>query len=509
MNYVPHASHSSEKLFSIVIIVFINCLIAISAAASNSNSFDMYIKYQVGTYSGEIVDFGAEALDFADTNGDGNKDIIISTTGRIGVDPISPDDPRISIIHLTADFVGELANTSRLEPSGWINDFIFTDQDSDGYLEIIGNDHGRELRYHISDWNVMKVYEWEPSLNAYIEHTDKLKGNDVNFYHGMYGSGDVNGDGYDDIFVGSLSALPHTLLTGHPENFFVNSTAEIISEKRIYRNFKDEMPRFTSAGVAGVFDYGGDGDYDLISLPYDIKKEGTNLALIFEFEGGNFKKILEFDPRSGKNLSRAQFKDINSSTYGFSTIRFGDINNDGLQDIVAYAENPSQARGEHKGAIVSMIQEGGGMTSFKAIPEQKLYFNLPTNDPYLISTRGGIPMNSEISLIDLDGDGDLDLFVPPYFDGNPRDLKYSLFFNDGTGEFFHDLNKSKYLLREVSWMGGARVAVSDFNGDSIADYVVIDSDNSVEPKTKANEFGTRYYVDIFLSNADRIRTNIK
>jgi len=168
MNYVPHASHSSEKLFSIVIIVFINCLIAISAAASNSNSFDMYIKYQVGTYSGEIVDFGAEALDFADTNGDGNKDIIISTTGRLGVDPISPDDPRISIIHLTADFVGELANTSRLEPSGWINDFIFTDQDSDGYLEIIGNDHGRERRYHISDWNVMKVYGWERSLNAYI-----------------------------------------------------------------------------------------------------------------------------------------------------------------------------------------------------------------------------------------------------------------------------------------------------------------------------------------------------
>ena len=460
----------------------------------------LYKKHYVGTFSGEKVDFGSEALDFTDTNNDGHKDILVSTTGRLGVDPISDTDPRISIIHLSSDFSGELADTSRLEPTGWINDFIFTDQDSDGFPEIIGNDHGRELKYNISDWNIMKVFEWEPKLNGYAERTKQLIGNNLNFYHGTYGVGDVNNDGLDDIFVGSLSANPHTLFTGDVKSFFINSTEKLISSKSIYQNFKDERPKFTSAGVAGVFDYGGDDDYDLVSLPYNIKNEGTNQALIFEFEDGKLINIIEFNPRMGSDMVPKDFFDINESSYGFSTIRFGDINKDGLQDIVAYAENSDQARGEYKGAVVSILQSKSGMKPAKAIPNMNLYFNLPSSDKDILSQRGGIPTDSEISLIDLDADGDLDLLLPPYFDGKSDDLKWSLFFNDGSGKFFNNISFAENLLREITWTAGARVAVNDFNSDSLADYVVIESFNWTETVTKQNEFGTLYEVTIYVSN---------
>jgi hypothetical protein len=203
---------------------------------------------------------------------------------------------------------------------------------------------------------------------------------DINNYGGYCHNAtwvDYDNDGYLDLFVTDymptkFNKLYHNLGDGT----FESITDQIVTSEA-----------FTSIGSTWA-DYDNDGDLDA----YVPNTGGQNNALYKNNGNGQFEKI----------LTGAIVLDSGNSV-GAS---WGDYNNDGYLDL--------------------FVANTGGQSDFLYANNQNGTFSKITNSDITIQQNN----SSGSSWIDLDNDGDLDLFVS-------ADLgsKSSLFVNDGLGNF--------------------------------------------------------------------------
>ena len=425
--------------------------------------------------SGDKINLNKEGIAVIDLNGDFQRDIIITNSGDPSTS-LSQNDPPITILFGAEDGTFKPADTSNLSPTGWINDYIFLDSNHNGLLEIIAIDHGREIAYDSQYWARMPTYEYSPLIGKFIELTDITIGNDIAFYHNSANSADIDNDGLNDFIVAIMGPNNFDIYKGNKDTIFSKVTNQILGNK-----FSEittwNASSYISPGAAGAFDYGGDGDYDLILLPYtDTWTDNQEYAQIFEFEDGMFINSSFQDIRESVNLP---------SDWGYSYFRVEDINSDGLHDIVAFAENPNNNAGG-TAVFISIIQKLDG--SFDVSPA------FPAEN--LITERrgelfvGNIWQDYKFSLEDLDGDNDLDLYWGQWFGGKEDYFKDGIFINDGTGHFYRDTVTGDLIGRQISWQGnsGARTYMSDLNYDGIGDFIVFDQNWGTEPITIIKAF---------------------
>lgn len=423
-----------------------------------------YSKVSSSPLNDTQINSNREGIAVIDVNADGRKDIVITNAGSPS-EPIAPTDPPITILFGQENGTFTVADTSTLSPTGWINDYVFTDSNGNGYLEIIAIDHGREIAYEPSYWSQLPVYEFDPMQGKFLEYTSQTLGNTKAFYHNAANTADVNEDGLNDFIVATMSLPNVRIFLGDEDTLFRDATAAVLGN-RYAQIVEWNSASYINPGAAGALDVGGDGDFDLFLLPYiDLYTDHQEYGQLFTFENGRFVSDQLFNVRNNSYL------DLPAS-WGYSFSRIDDINGDGLQDILAFAESPSNNAGG-TAIFVSMIQRTDG--TFEITP------TFPA-EPLITDRRGELFAGNlwhdyKFSLEDLDGDNDLDLYWGQWFGGRSPYLKDGIFLNDGSGHFFRDTATGDAIGSQINWSGnsGARTYMSDLDYDGIGDFLVFDT----------------------------------
>ena len=138
-----------------------------------------------------VLSVNREGIAVIDLNGDGLKDIVITNSGHPS-EPVQSNDPPITVMFAQKNGTFILADTSALPPTGWVNDYVFTDSNNNGLPEIIAIDHGREIAFDPKYWAQMPVYEYDPVIKKFKNLTNLTVGNATDFYHNSANTADIN-----------------------------------------------------------------------------------------------------------------------------------------------------------------------------------------------------------------------------------------------------------------------------------------------------------------------------
>jgi hypothetical protein len=416
--------------------------------SNRTYSFEKIVSVPV---SGSRVSLAWEALSFADVNGDKKLDIVLANGGNAN-QPIAATDNRTSIFLNDGANKFNLVDTSNLDPTGWVNDWVFMDANGNGINEIYGIDHGREIARDSKYWSKIRVYEWNGK--NFSELTNSIPDNSIDFYHNASSVADLNGDGIMDFAVATMGNEYFSVFYGSKDNYVTKSTANGIGDIKSYNTWGSS--NFVGVtGAAGIININGENA--VILLPYKGFPEWS-YATYANMEIITKKGVKTLDIRT--NL-------LPSIDWGYSTIQFADLNGDGRTDFIAGAENPS-IMGSGTSVYVTAIQNASGGFDFsRSFPKEDA--NTKT---YVAPLNGNSWSDYKFQLIDVDGDKVLDVFWGAWFGEKSENLKYSVFFGDGTGQFYRNPDKAAAIFKDVSWEGTGRTLMQDVNGDGLGDLVV-------------------------------------
>ena len=356
-----------------------------------------------------------------------------------------PADVTISGIGTDVDFGWQVAPAGDVNGDG-VTDFIVGDPSNSSVAQFAGRAY-LFLGPLTSDIDTSKAVA---TISA------EAFGDNLGF--SVASAGDVNGDGFDDILIGARSNDDNGIQSGRVYLFYGPvsgsldaTTADAIIEGAAF----DEIGR----AVAPLGDVNGDG-FDDIVVGSDIAGGGSR-GEIFIFNG----------PLSGtRTVASADATIIGSfadESFGASIASAGDINGDGVNDIIVGAPRFPLNGADTGRAYVFFGPVTGSLIATQA---NAIIFGEAVNDDFGVAVAGGK---------DINGDG-----VPDVIVGADQ-----LFATAGAGKayvFYGPLggniqaaNADAILTGEVDrdLFGMSVTSVGDFNGDGISDVTVGAPDN--------------------------------
>ena len=238
-------------------------------------------------------------------------------------------------------------------------------------------------------------------------------------------AGDINGDGFADVVVGSWGEV--SLFLGHPGGVSGQPTT-----------LTGDPDSDFGAAVASAGDVDGDGFDDLlVGAPYAAAGRGAVYLVMGSSDG--IPEDYETVDLVGTDPNGA---------LGGSVTGAGDLNGDGFDDLVAGARDAKQETGA---AYVYYGSEGGLESG-------------PVSEAHLTLTGGGSRFGEQVSSGgDIDGDGLSELFIG----SRAQDLAF-VYLGDEAGireTADIELSGSGAFGQDVSSAG-------DVNGDGYGDLVV-------------------------------------
>lgn len=340
--------------------------------------------------------------DSGDLNGDGRSDVALATVGGV------------AIFFANADSTLGSANLKEGITSLNYYDVKFADFDKDGDLDIVATPNATQAKYSVyyndgtgnftrTDFNYLgsprycSVTTLDIDNNGWEDVTFSCYLNSTTYYalndtaggfaatasltglsanlgtHPVNASGDINGDGIDDLVIASYlqstCQFHYSLGTGGGL-----STISTVT----YNNCGNTT--ITVSNSITIGDFNEDG-YDDVAVPRrrgtggDSSGDGYNVTVLFGSAEGTFNNQLDLAASTGTGS-------------GQSSIRAVDIDNDGHLDIVSATygyNNVSVFMGNGNGTFAAREDYAPGQT-----------------------------LISDIVLADLRGDGKLDLIVSHY-----------------------------------------------------------------------------------------------
>ena len=275
------------------------------------------------TISGEIAgnDFGTSVSTAGDVNGDGYSDVIV------GADLYGSNTGRTYIF-----FGGALMNNiADITMTGAATFYTFGksvstagDVNGDGFSDVIIGASG-----YSSNTGRAYIFLGGNSMDNTPDVVMTGEAASNNFGVSVSSAGDVNGDGYSDVICG---AYGYNSNTGRAYIYYggavMNSIADVIMTGEAIFNFFGNS-------VSSAGDVNGDGFSDVI-----ISAFGYN-----SFTG---KAFVYFGGSSMNNIADVTMnEDVVNSYFGISVSSAGDVNGDGLSDIVigayGYGSNTGRA----------------------------------------------------------------------------------------------------------------------------------------------------------------------
>ena len=289
-----------------------------SSWTTESNQQDAYYGYSVSTAG--------------DVNGDGFSDVIV---GAYLYDNGQTDEGRVYIYH--GSFTGLSTTANTISESNSANaQFGFSvstagDVNGDGYSDVlVGGPNwtgsGRVYVFHGSATGINSL--WNYTMVG--ETSGSFFGNSVST------AGDVNGDGYSDVIVGSENFANGQTEEGKVYIFYGKSTGL----NTVYDFSTESNQAFAKLGhsVSTAGDINGDGYSDVIAGAIGYDNGQTN-------EGGVW---VYYGSVSGISGSTFLEKNVTSASFGTSVASAGDVNGDGYSDVIIGADgysNPENLEG--------------------------------------------------------------------------------------------------------------------------------------------------------------------
>ncbi len=366
-----------------------------------------------------------------DVNGDGKLDLLLQEyTNRLIYlerDGTSADSlPRFQLrsTHYAGLNVGEWSR--------------FADLDGDGRVDVLAEWPSSYIRYY-RNVGTPEAPRYEAAPDTVRDAEGKALFADRQNIPQL---GDINCDSIPDLLVGRITGIILEYITQKPA--IPAPTFRLITDRFQGLEIVTGQGSRHGANTMALVDYDGDGDPDLFWG--DFFEAGL---LLFENTGTCGSPRL---PQVG-----VRFPPANPIvTSGYNAPAFGDLSDDGVLDL-----------------IVGVI--GGAYDPNRTTVANLLYYARTSAGRYVERTRQLLPMidvgsESMPSLVDLDGDGDLDLLLSNKID--PSDRKTARIYRfENTGDARHPA----FTLRGAMDFQGKyhyAPAFGDLDGDGRPDILM-------------------------------------
>ena len=312
--------------------------------------------------------FGNSLDSIGDINGDGITDIVVSA---LGDDLVATNMGAIYVMKLNSDGSVKTLKKISKNMNGFTGSIESGDIFGSGFAALgdINNDGhydiavGAEYDDDGGNWNGA-IYLLALDTSGNVINTQKISATTGGFTGTLTGTpafgcdianiGDLNGDGINDLAVGSRRDNDGGTRHGAVWILFMNSNGTVHHQKKIsdtQGNFSATLDTEDYFGVTVEYlgDINNDGHIELgVGAHYD-DDGGANKGAIYILSldtGGvvlSYQKISDTQGNLSNTLS-------NEDKFGVSITKIGDLDNDGVTDIAvgAYGDNTV---GSHAGAI--------------------------------------------------------------------------------------------------------------------------------------------------------------
>jgi hypothetical protein len=299
--------------------------------------------------SGE--NFGYSATTAGDVNGDGYSDVII---GSIYYDNGQTNEGRAYVYHGSAT---GLSTTPDWTAEGNQNSAVFGkslgtagDVNGDGYDDIIVGAYsysngqqgeGRAYVYHGSLNGISATANWTAESN--LEYTY--------FGTSVSTAGDVNGDGYSDVIVGCDNYGNGESDEGRAYVFHGSPTG--LQATPNWTAEPNVAHAYFGGSVSTAGDINGDGYSDVIigADRYSSDNEHQNEGRVYVYHGSSTG--LQTTPSWTVESNQA------NAYFGWSIASAGDVNNDGYSDVIVGAPLYDNGQNNEGMAFIYLGSPGG------------------------------------------------------------------------------------------------------------------------------------------------------
>ena len=320
------------------------------------------------------------------------------------------------------------------------------DVNGDGYSDIIVGAYN----YDNGQTNEGAAFVFHGSasgINTMATITLESNQNDASFGFSVSCAGDVNGDGYSDIIVGSDNY--DNGQTNEGATFVFHGSVSGINSSIISTLESNFASANMGRSVACAGDVNGDGFSDIITGAYHYTNGESNEGAAFIFHGSAF---------SVNNLENTALESNQvSANLGWSVSGGGDINGDGFSDIVVGVPNYDNGQSDEGAAFIYY----GSLTGLSTTPDEILESNQANaNFGYSVANAG-----------DINGDGYSDVIV-----GSPKFQNGE--FDEGAVLVYHGSSSSLVLFDTLesnltnTFLGWSVSTAGDVNADGYSDIIV-------------------------------------
>ncbi len=400
----------------------------------------LYINDGLGNFeksANNFIGMGWSSLVFGDVDGDNDVDVII--TGETS----DQDQPLQTLLYLN-DGAGVFTQTNESFIGTMRGDIAFTDVDSDGDLDVLltggttalykndGSGHFAEVTSSFElmslsnmaigdvdgdgdDDVVISGYKQAGGSDSFLYLNDGTggytKNNAVSFLGATEGTtelADIDGDGDLDALISGSDGGSYFMLVYLNDGAGVFGTGSAV------------MPVSKELFTYKMYDFDVDGDLDIVS-PAGIFMNNGSGEFTLDAMSSTFRRLKD------------------------GAVAISDVNGDNLDDVIFLGRD---------GVInhTSLYMHGAGHTLTEVMDN---YF-------------GGL-QQGDVQLVDLDGDGDMDIVA--YGKTNEDAFQHVLktYQNDGMGNF------TEFVSGLDVYHGEKKVVYGDLDGDGDLDIIVGDS----------------------------------